>query len=119
MAKESSQKFGYLVWLDFRRVENTEYDVFARPAILPYISERTMKTEDPRCKKLCEAARDIASVASRVIYDVDTKIMSQVNDPRKTIAEVTGGYSRKIIHNKEYIWYKARDCWEGVIDISE
>ena len=107
------------MWLDFRRVENIDYDVFARPAILPYIPEGRMKTDDLRCKKLCEAARDIASVASRVIYDVDNKIMSKVNDPRKTIAEVTGGYSRKMIHNTEYVWYKARDCWEGVIDISE
>jgi hypothetical protein len=119
MVKESSQNFGYLVWLDFRRVENTDYDVFARPAILPYIPEGTMETDDPRCKKLCEAARNIASVASRIISEVDSKTMSKVNDPRKTIAEVTGGYKRKMVHNKEYLWYKARDCWQGVIDISK
>ena len=119
MVKESSQSFGYLVWLDFRRVENTDYDVFARPAILPYIPEGTMGTDDPRCKKLCEAARDIASVASRIIADVDGKTMSKVNDPQKTIAEVTGGYKRKILHKKEYLWYQARDCWLGVINISK
>ena len=119
MTKESSQSFGYLVWLDFRRVENTDYDVFARPAILPFIPEGKIKTDDPRCKKLCEAARDIASVASKIVYDVDNKIMSKVNHPRQSIAEVTGGYARKMIHNTEYLWYKARTCWEGVIDISK
>ena len=117
MLRENNQRYGYLIWLDFSRVENTNYDVLARPNILPYIPSGSLNPEDSRCKGLIEAARIISSVASKVVYEWDHKTLNKVLDPHKSIAEATGDFMRRMLHISEYNWYKKRVTWESVIEI--
>ena len=100
------------------RVENNEdYDILARPNILPYIPVDEVKPDDPRCKKLIEAAKTIASVASKIVYDCDHNLVNQDSNPRRSIAQATSDFQRKVVHKSEYDWYKERSTWNNVIQV--
>ena len=118
MMSESSEHSGYIVWLDFTRVENNDdYDILARPNILPYIPVDEVKQEDPRCKKLIEAAKNIASVASKIVYECDHNLVNQDSNSRRSIAQATSDFQRKVVHKREYDWYKERSAWNDVIQV--
>jgi hypothetical protein len=119
MLRENNHQYGYLLWLDFTRVENTDYNVMVRPKLLPYIPPGPLNPDDSRCKGLFEAARTISSVASRVIYEWDHKTLNKVKDPNKSIAEATFDFSKRMLHISEYNWFKKRETWEDVINISK
>jgi hypothetical protein len=118
MMKESSEHSGYIVWLDFTRVENKEeYDILSRPSILPYIPNDEVKPDDPRCKKLIEAAKTIAAVAAKIVYECDHNLVNQNLNLRTSIMQATSDFEKKVVHKSEYNWYKERDTWDKVINV--
>jgi hypothetical protein len=119
MLSSSSEHYGYLVWLDFTRAEDKDVNLLSRPRILPYIPSDTVKSDDPRCKKLVEAAKTIAAVASSMVYDWSHNLIDKDRDTSRSIMEATNDFQRKVLHISEKKWYSKRDTWENVIDISK
>jgi hypothetical protein len=118
MLSQSNQYCGYLVWLDFTRVEsNPDFDILARPQILPYIPTELLKADDSQCKKLIEAAKTIASVAHKTVYEYEHNLINKDTNPYRSIAEATSDFQQKTLHISEYNWYKERTTWEEVIQI--
>ena len=118
MFSQSNQHTGYMLWLDFTRVENnSEFDILSRPAILPFIPKEQLKAEDSRCKKLIDAAKDIASVAAKSVYEYEHNLIDKDTNPHRSISQATSEFQRKSLHISEYMWYKQRKTWEQVIDI--
>ena len=119
MLHECTEHYGYLVWLDFTRVENTDFDILSRPRILPYIPKDSVKSDDPRCRKLVDAAKTIASVASAMIYDWNHNLISKDRNMGRSIVEATTDFQRKVLHVREKKWYEQRETWEDVVDRSK
>ena len=105
MLSQSNQQTGYMFWLDFARVENDlEFDILSRPAILPFIPKEQLKSDDSRCKKLIDAAKDIASVASKSVYEYEHNLIDKDTNPRRSISQATSDFQRKSLHISEYMW---------------
>jgi hypothetical protein len=116
MLHSSTEHYGYLLWLDFTRVEDKDVNLLSRPRILPYIPPDSVKSDDPRCKKLVEAAKTIASVASSMVYDWKHNLIDKDRNSNRSIVESTSDFQRKVLHVSEKNWYEQRDTWEKVID---
>ena len=118
MLSQSNQFSGYLLWLDFTRVENNpNFDILARPQILPYIPKELLKADDAQCKKLIDAAKITASVAHKHVYEYDHNMINKDTNPYRSVAEATSDFQQKTLHVSEYNWYKERQTWEQVIEI--
>ena len=117
MHAASTQGYGYIVWLDFSRVENKEFDLLSRPRILPYIPlGDQIKSDDSRCKKLIDASKTIASVALKMVHDWTNNTINKDRNRARSILEATGEFQRKVLHVIEYEWYEQRSSWEQVIE---
>jgi hypothetical protein len=114
----STQDCGYIVWLDFTRVEGKEeFDLLSRPKILPFIPpDDQIKSDDSRCKKLVDAAKTIASVAQKMVHDWSHNTINKDRNRGRSILEATGEFQNKVLHISEYEWYKKRNTWEKVIE---
>ena len=119
MLRSNTEHYGYLIWLDYSRVESTEYDLLSRPRILPYIPADSIKSDDPRCKKLIEAAKAIASVSAAMIYDWTHNLIDKDRNMGRSIVDSTNDFQRQVLHLKEKIWYDERKTCEDVINISK
>ena len=118
MHSVSTQDHGYIIWLDFTRVENKdEFDLLSRPRILPYIPPRDqIKSDDSQCKKLIDAAKTIASVAQKMVHDWTNNTINKDRNRDRSILEATDEFQRKVLHISEYEWYEQRNTWEKVIE---
>jgi hypothetical protein len=117
MLSLNNEHFGYLVWLDFTR--NEDVDLLTRPQILPYIPSEKAISDDPSCKKLIEAAKITASVASSMVYDWTHNTIDKDKNMGRSISDATSDFQRKVLHVREYNWYNQRSTWQDVISISK
>ena len=118
MHNSSTQSYGYIVWLDFTRVEDKEdFDLLSRPRILPYLPpSNNIKSDDSRFKRLVEATKTIASVSQKMVHDWTHNTINKDRNRGRSIGEASGDFQRKVLHISEYEWYKQRNTWETIIE---
>ena len=118
MIKESNQKRGFLLWFDFAKAEKHNIDLISRPKLLPYLPSASEKLS-AKSKKVVEAAKDIASVASTVLYNVKHRLLDRSRNPELSIVDVTSDFQRRVLSVEEFAWYSERNSWEKVISHSK
>ena len=151
MRKASTSLSGFILWLDFSRTESTGNDfLLKRPPLLPQLDGVTIVDEDddenlvvnpraPVSKKLVIHARKIASVARKMLKDVDQRIVAVASPDldsrpihgntacsisyyfdfdfsRMLCLEITNLFSRKLISNAEKIWFQQRITGDAVLN---
>jgi hypothetical protein len=115
MLSECNEQYGYMLWLDFCKIETMDVDLMERPQILPFIPKDLEKSDDTRCKKLIDAAKTIASVAHTIVYDADHDLVDIDNNPHRSISMTTSDFQRKVYNVREIDWYREHETWNKVI----
>jgi hypothetical protein len=118
MKKESTQEKGFIIWLDFTKVSKHSIDLLARPVLLPVLPADGDEKHSSKIKKLIDEARITASIAVSILHDVKKTHLDCSKNLRRSIVDVTEDFESKILSAQEFNWYKARDTWEKVLNIS-
>jgi len=119
MTKESTQSKGFIVWLDFAKIQNSRADLLARPELIPRIPSSASGEHSGKIKQVIDAARITASVAASVLHAVSRELLDCSKNLTLTIPEVNGDFKKRILSAQEKVWYEARNTCNKVLELSK